>query len=222
MIMFDDLTKRKKVIIERLIACGFAREGDCFLYDTEICGGKFLLKVRIDLNGRLDTDLIEKETGEEYILYKTDASGAFVGSIRTAIEQVLSDIVRNCYRPAIFKTAQAQMVIEFIRETFGDEPEFLWDKFPDNAVWRRKDNKKWYGAILTTSGKKIGLDTDKVEEIIDLRMPPAEAEAFLSRDHYYPGWHMNKKSWYTLILNGSISDAEIKKRIRESFDLAAK
>lgn len=53
-------------------------------------------------------------------------------------------------------------------------------------------------------------------------MDPKEAEEILSRANYYPGWHMNKKSWYTLILDGSISDGELKERLRESYRLAGK
>ena len=37
-----------------------------------------------------------------------------------------------------------------------------------------------------------------------------------------PGWHMNKKSWYTLVLDGPIADEEIKLRITESYELAKK
>ncbi len=166
--------------------------------------------------------MTENENGEPYVLYKTGASGTYVGKIRTAIEQVLSDVARQCYETAVFKTEQAQMIIKYVRESYGDELEFLWKKFPDNAVWRRKDNKKWYGAILTVAGKKLGLETDKIVEIIDLRMNSTEAETVLSRKHYYPGWHMNKKSWYTFVLDGSISNEELKERMMESYVLAGK
>ena len=220
--MFDEMIKRKKPVLEKLISYGLKRDGDSFQYLTEILNSTFVLTIHIGADNTIKTDLIEKETGEAYILYKTNASGAYVGEIRSAIEQVLYDIVQNCYETAIFKTAQAQMVIQFVREVYGDELEFLWTKFPDNAVWRRKDNKKWYGAVLTVAGKKIGLESDRIEEIIDLRMNPADGETILLRDNYYPGWHMNKKSWYTLVLNGSIPDEELKKRIRESYKLARK
>ena len=171
---------------------------------------------------KLSSYLIEIENGEPYILYKTNASGAYIGEVREAIEAVLTDIVDNCYDSATFKTRQAYMAIEYVRKTYGDELEFLWAKFPDNAVWRRKDNQKWYGAILTVSGRKIGLDTDNIVEIIDLRMDAAQKDTILSRKHYYPGWHMNKKSWYTLVLDDSIADDEIKLRITESYKLAKK
>lgn len=220
--MFDEITRRKKPIPEKLISYGFKNNGNFFEYLTEICNDAFTLTVQIGADNIVKTDLIEKETGEAYILYKTQASGAYVGEIRATIEHVICDIVQNCYETAIFKTEQAQMMIEFVKESFGDELEFLWSKFPDNAVWRRKDNKKWYGAILTVAGKKIGLKSEKAEEIVDLRMNPAEAETILSRENYYPGWHMNKKTWYTLVLNGSIPDKELKERIRESYKLAGK
>jgi len=75
----------------------------------------------------------------------------------------------------------------------GDELEFLWTKFPDNAVWRRKDNSKWYGAILTVSRNKLGLSSNEVAEIIDLRLEKEQMSKTIDNEHYFPGWHMNKK-----------------------------
>lgn len=203
-------------------AYGFTRKDGVWSYETDIMDGSFRLHVFAAENGDVDTQLVEVENGEPYVLYKTGASGAFVGAIRGAVEAVLADIAAACYNASVFKTDQAQMAIEYVREKYGGELEFLWTKFPDNAVWRRKDNQKWYGAILTVNGNKLGLDTDKIVEIIDLRMQAENRETILSRAHYYPGWHMNKKSWYTLVLDGSIPDEEIKLRITESYDLAGK
>lgn len=221
-VMFEDIFRRKRIVVDKMLPYGFQMIGSVYQYVAEIQKGEFVLTIRIDEEGSVDTDLVEKENGESYVLYKTNAAGTYVGEIRTAIEEVLSDIADKCYETAIFKEDQAQMAIQFVKEKYGGELEFLWTKFPDNAVWRRKDNKKWYGAILTVVGRKIGLDTDKVIEIIDLRMNPDEAEDVLSRDHYYPGWHMNKKSWYTIALDGSVSDEELKNRIAESYELAGK
>ena len=220
--MFDEIIKGKKPVQEKLLSYGFTKDGDYFQFLTEIMEGVFTLRIQIDAENTIKTDLIEKETGETYILYKTNATGSYVGEIRTAIEQVICDIAENCFENEIFKTAQVQMAIEFVRELYGDELEFLWKKFPYNAIWRRKDNKKWYGVILTVAGKKLGLKSNRIEEIIDLRMNPAENEKILARQHYYPGWHMNKKSWYTLVLDKSITDEELKERIRESYKLAGK
>ena len=218
--MFDEIIKRRKPVPERLISYGFEEIGSLFQYSTEILCGEFTLTVQIGLDGAIDTNLVENETGEMYVLYKTNASGKYVGEVRTAVEKVLCDVVQRCYETAVFKAAQSRRMIEFIRERYGDALEFLWEKFPDNAVWRRKDNQKWYGAILKVPGRKIGLETDKIEEIIDLRMNPVEADSILSRKDHYPGWHMNKRNWYTLMLDGRISDEALKTKIMESYVLA--
>lgn len=220
--MFEDIFKNKKCNTEKIAIYGFSRQDGKWLYETNILDDTFRLCIYIAENGDVDTNLIEIENGEPYVLYKTNAFGAYVGEVRAAIQAVLIDIAEACCDLSIFKTDQAQMAIEYVREKYGDELEFLWTKFPDNAIWRRKDNQKWYGAILTVNGKKIGLDTDKTVEIIDLRMDAENRDLVLSRKHYYPGWHMNKKSWYTLVLNDSIPDKEIQLRITESYELAKK
>ena len=218
--MFEVIFKRKKLNKNELEKHGFIHDGELYVLQQEIMNNSFTLYITIGENEIPDTKLIEKETNDEYVLYKTDAQGPFVGSIRTEIENILRQIADTCYETTVFKTRQAQMLIEFVRKTYGDELEFLWTKFPDNAVWRRKDNKKWYGAILTVQRNKLGLNSDEVVEIIDLRLQPELMDKQLAKENYYPGWHMNKKSWYTMILDGSISDKELCQRVLESYKLA--
>lgn len=220
--MFEDIFNRKKCNFKRISAYGFIIKDGKRIYETNIIDGIFKLFVLIAENGNVDTNLIEIENSEPYVLYKTNATGAYVGKVRSAVEAVLIDIANNCYDTSVFKTNQAQMAIEYVRKKYGDEPEFLWTKSPNNAVLRRKDSRKWYAAILTVSGRKIGLNTDKIVEIIDLRMKADDRDNILSREHYYPGWHMNKKSWYTLVLDDCVADEEIKLRIIESYELARK
>lgn len=220
--MFEDIFNRKKCNFKRISAYGFIIKDGKRIYETNIIDGTFKLFVLIAENGNVDTNLIEIENSEPYVLYKTNATGAYVGKVRSAVEAVLIDIANNCYDTSVFKTNQAQMAIEYVRKKYGDEPEFLWTKSPNNAVLRRKDSRKWYAAILTASGRKIGLNTDKIVEIIDLRMKADDRDNILSREHYYPGWHMNKKSWYTLVLDDCVADEEIKLRIIESYELARK
>ena len=218
--MFEDIFRRKKMVPDALLAYGFKMDRNYYRYDTNIQNAEFKLCVRIDDTGAVDTELIETGTGDPYVLYKTNASGTYVGEIRSQIETVLSKIAETCFRSAVFQSRQAEMAIQYVHDTFGDELEFLWTKFPDNAVWRRKDSEKWYGAILTVAGNKIGLKTERVVEIIDLRMDQSEAENILGRKNYHPGWHMNKKSWYTIVLDGSIPAEELKQSISESYALS--
>ena len=155
-------------------------------------------------------------------MYKTDAQGSFVGDVRTAIEKALRSISEKCYEVSVFQAEQSKAIIAYVREKYGDELEFLWEKFPDNAVWRRRDNKKWYGAILTVQKKKLGVSSDETVEIVDLRAKPENIEKFVDSKTYFPGWHMNKKHWYTIILDNTVPFEEICKKLDESYLLAKK
>ncbi|MDE6675666.1 MAG: MmcQ/YjbR family DNA-binding protein, partial [Acetatifactor sp.] len=76
--------------------------------------------------------------------------------------------------------------------------------------------------ILTISKRKLGLQTDEIAEIIDLRLQPELIETIVDNEQYFPGWHMNKRSWYTIILDNSVATKEICEKIDESYRLAVK
>ena len=51
---------------------------------------------------------------------------------------------------------------------------------------------------MIVSKRKLGIDSHELVEIIDLRETPEVIENLIDYQHYYPGWHMNKKHWYTI------------------------
>ncbi len=218
--VINSIFKRKRVSIPKLSAYGFSQKDDMFFYQAVLPGSGFSMTVEITREGSVKATIIDTETDELYTLHLSDsASGSFVGGVKMEYERILIDIAEKCFEPDVFKSSQAKEVITYVREKYGDELEFLWKKFPDNAVWRRKDNQKWYAAILTVSRNKLGLPSDEMAEIIDLRLSPEKMTSTVDNKKYFPGWHMNKKNWYTMILDGSVSTKEICGRIEESYRL---
>lgn len=61
------------------------------------------------------------------------------------------------------------------------------------------------------------MQSDEIVEIIDLRSEPRVLENLIDNERYYPGWHMNKKHCYTIILDDSVPLEEICGRIDESY-----
>lgn len=222
--MFEDsYFRRKKADTSKLTDFGFAQTDVGFTYSAPILDGQFNMTVSVSADGNVSSHVYDCVSGEEYTLYKTDAaSGSFVGAVRKAAGEILAEIAETCFIPDIFKSDQTHEVLEYIKKTYGDEPEFLWEKFDDNAVCRRKDTKKWYAAILTVAKNKLGLKSEETAEIIDLRIMPDKMADTLDGKKYFPGWHMNKKSWYTIILDNSVDTGELCRRIDESYRLAVK
>jgi len=220
--MFEEIFKHRIINEAKLAEYGFAREGGRFTLRRDVMDGEFTLTVTVEDGEVRDTELVEKETGGEYVLYKTGAQGVFVGAVRKEIERVIGEITDACCDPAAFKSDQARKLCDHVRARYASEPEYLWGRFPDYAVWRRGDNRKWFCVIAPVSKRKLGIDSDETAEIIDLRMDQSSAVAVLADGRVFPGWHMNKKSWYTVVLDGSIPDDELFARVAESYALAGK
>ncbi len=215
--------KDKALIENNLIPFGFKLQNDYYIYEIDICDSQFRMIVEINKNSDIRTEIIDKFTNEPYILHLIESSsGTFVGKVKNEYEKVLNEIEKHCYKSNIYKGSQTAEIIRYISDKYKDELEFLWKKFSSNAIWRRKDNKKWYGVLLILSKRKLGLDSDEVIEIIDLRAEPQTIENITDNKKYFKGYHMNKKHWLTIPLDGSVSIEEIIKFVDASYILAKK
>lgn len=212
----NDIFKNKKVNFKKLANFGFVDN----TYKTEIMNGEFILTVKLDKNSNILTKLVEKDSGEPYTLHLVEyVQGSFVGQVKEEYEKVLSTIAENCFDSDVFKYEYSKLVIKYAKEKYGDDVEYLWEKFPDNAVCRRKDNKKWYFAILTVGKDKLGFESKEKVEVIDLREKTEEIANIVDNKKYFLGYHMNKKHWLTIILDGSVPIDEIYERIDISYNL---
>lgn len=215
--------KNRKLNIEKLLSFGFEKTDGGYVYRTDFVDGLMKMTVQIDKDGKIFTEVTDNASGEEYVLHRVvGAAGSFVGKVRTEYEAVLEEISAKCFDNEVFKSKQAQEVIAYVKDKYGDELEYLWQKFPDNAIVRRKDNKKWYVAILTVSRRKLGFDSDEIVEILDLRLDPDEMQTTVDNIKYFLGYHMNKKHWITICLDGTVRAEEIFARIDDSYNLADK
>lgn len=219
----QNIFRRKAVVAQKLENYGFTKTADTYSYHAVLPSSGFEMFIDITKQGEISTTVIDPSTNEPYTLHLVDnAVGSFVGNIKAEYELILRKIADSCFEPNIFKSVQAKKLIDYVLKKYGDEPEYLWTKFPDNAVWRRKDTGKWYGALLSVSTSKLGVVPGEMAEIVDLRIQPEYMSDLIDHKLFFPGWHMNKKNWYTMILDGSVSFEELCRRIDESYLLAVK
>ena len=122
----------------------------------------------------------------------------------------------------IFKSKASEKVLQYIKDKYDAEPTFLWEKFPENAVFRHKKSLKWFGAILIVQKSKLGLGESGTVEILDLKCDPILIGTLIDGKRYLPGYHMNKEHWITLVLDGSIPDEEIYDLIDLSYSITSK
>ena len=216
------IIKNKTANEDKLIQYGFEAVGGKYVYVTEIVDGQLRLTVTVD-GGELATEVYDVAAEDEYTLHLVaGAVGGFVGRVRTELEQVLADIETQCYDVDVFKEDYTKKIIQYAKEKYGDEAEYLWEDLPNAAIIRRKDNRKWYVLLMTVLPKRLGLKGDEPIEIVDLRFDTDELPNKIDNERFFAGYHMNKKHWITILLDGSVALNEILGYVDKSYILAKK
>lgn len=219
--IFDDVFEHKIPDFAKLLDYGFTLQEGEYFYKQKIVNNQFELRVYIFADGKIKPQVFDLDTGDEYRLHLMEGvTGEFVGKVRSEYLAILQSIADNCFRTKIYKTEYANKMIDYVHEKYHNNLEFLWEKFPECAVVRRADNKKWYAVFMIIEKNKIGLEGKEKIEVINLHGIPKEIQNLADGEKYFGGYHMNKKSWLTLCLDGRTDLQELYRRIDESYLLA--
>ena len=184
-------------------AFGFVRSRTVWRLSRPLGFGDLSL-VAVVSSGALGCRIFD-DAGEEYVLHRVEhAQGAFVGGVRSTIEAFRNEFVKACCVREDYHSPVANALLERAQREFGEGPEFLWKQFSRYAVLRRADNGKWYAVFMVISPEKLGLPEGTAIEVVNLRVTEEGPE--LDGARYFPGWHMNKKTWVTAVCDAC--DAE--------------
>lgn len=112
-----------------------------------------------------------------------------------------------------------EFVIDYAREYYGSEPEYLWKNTPDACVFRHLENRKWYGLVMNISKEKLGISESGNIDILNVKCDTMMIGSMLLKKGYFPAYHMNKKHWLTIVLDGSVPEEEIRLFIDQSYEL---
>lgn len=219
----NNFIKDKKVDLKKLKEFGFKLIDNFYYYHTSLLKNQFKMLVKINLNNSIFAEIIDIETDEPYVLHLLEEKrNGYSEKVYKAYNEILEKIKKECFEDEIFKANYTKEIIEYIKNKYGDELEFLWKKSPKNAVVRRKSSNKWYAVMLTIPKRKLNLDSDELIEVINLHNIEEEIEKLIDYKKYFPAYHMNKKHWCTICLDGTVGLEEIYKLIDISYELAEK
>ena len=206
---------------EKLLRNGFVKTESGYFRESGCLD--FLLRVSVTKEGKVGAELFDPEADAPYTLHLVEgAKGNFVGEVRKAYEEALLSVAETCFDRAVFKERLTKDLVQYAKEKYQEECEHLWESYPEYGVIRRADNQKWYAAVLTVAGNKVGLSTDNLVEIVDLRAEEEVVNNLIHSRGFAPAWHMNKKSWITVLLDGSVDFSTLIDMLDKSRCLAAK
>lgn len=113
--------------------------------------------------------------------------------------------------------ADRESLLAHVRQKYATSPEFLWPRQPRYAVLRHAENGKWYGVLMNVRARCLHLPGDGEVDVINVKSPFAPDMLLSGVAGAFPAYHMNKRHWISLALDGSFPDAELYRLVEESF-----
>jgi len=124
-------------------------------------------------------------------------------------------------------------VERFILENFaGIAQDWPWEDSPEYSVFRHTENKKWFALLMTVKQGTLSrqnpgrfpadADPDLPVNILNLKSDPDLIEDVIHTPGVLSAYHMNKRHWITVLLDGSCDEDKIRNLIDLSYQLTAK
>lgn len=113
---------------------------------------------------------------------------------------------------------QHTRVMEHIEHTYKADPDYPWDGH-DDVVYRHEDNRKWFALLMRVRRDRLcSGGNDDIVSALNLKIPdPVLHDILTQEEGIIPSYHMNKRHWITVILDGTVDDDEVFDLIRISY-----
>lgn len=109
-------------------------------------------------------------------------------------------------------------IFRYVKEKYNTSPDFPWERDFTSAVLR-KANKKWYGLVMNVRKSVIDGKSEGCTDILNVKCSFLVREVLISEGKAIPAYHMNKRLWISIPLDGGISFTEICGVLDESYGL---
>ena len=109
-------------------------------------------------------------------------------------------------------------VFDYIRKKYKMLPEYPWQKYDNNTVFRHPDNMKWFALVMGVRRIKLGIAGDAYVDVVNLKIEDMfYRDLIIREDGIMPAYHMNRKHWITVLLDGTVTDDRVFELIDMSF-----
>jgi predicted DNA-binding protein (MmcQ/YjbR family) len=215
---------RKRWVPERMADYGFRHVGQDFILEKDFMDGDFRAVLTVTDQGAVSGQVIDTMTGAEYDqLRRREANGAYVNMVREAYRNLLLEIAGACSADVLFASDQANRLTDFIENKFHVSPDYPFSKTAHSrsyGTFRHEENRKWFALVMNVKrGVVDKSSSEDMVDIINLKIDPKECERLFQMPGIYPAYHMNHRTWISVVLDETVSDEKIMALIETSFAL---
>ena len=107
----------------------------------------------------------------------------------------------------------------YILNYYATQPDYPWADTPRAAVFRHAGNRKWFALVMEVPRDKLGLPGTEKFDIVNFKCDPLLIASLRGETGIFPAYHMNKASWITAALDGSVPAETIELLLDVSYEL---
>ena len=100
---------------------------------------------------------------------------------------------------------QRNQLTDYIEEQYGAAPDYPWEGDETSAVFRHKGSRKWFALMIRVRIDRLGLEGDEITDVINLRIADRILhDELIHREGIFPSYHMNKRWWISVLMDGTV------------------
>ena len=107
----------------------------------------------------------------------------------------------------------------YILNHYSTEPDYPWTDTPRAAVFRHAGNRKWFALMMEVPRGRLGLPGAEPLDLVNFKCDPILIASLRGENGIFPAYHMNKASWITAALDGSVPAETIELLLDVSYEL---
>lgn len=112
-------------------------------------------------------------------------------------------------------------ICEEIRKNYAMKEARPWRDLPEYITFSDPETGKWFALFMTIGKDKLGLPvglpgTENID-ILDVKAAPDFILLMAGRDGILPAYHMNRRNWITVLLDGSVKTEQVLDLIDASY-----
>ena len=158
---------------------------------------------------------------EPYTLFEVaSASGALV----TALRQQVDDILNRILGQQIQDNPLVERLVDHVATTYGLAPAHPFKRHPEIIGFKVPTVDKLFGIFLPVDYCRLDKTSTRTDQVLvlNLKGQPEHIVERIDNERYFPAYHMNKRHWFSLLLDAQTDWDQLTSLLAESYRLVKK
>lgn len=112
-----------------------------------------------------------------------------------------------------------ERILAYAKKTYNTIPDAPFRTAPTYLVLRHSGTKKWYALFMDVPREKLGLTGGEYVDILNIKCDPLVSGSLRGTPGYLPAYHMNRESWLTILLDGTVAAEKIYPLLDMSYEV---